>query len=106
MAASALSLSSFDVKGTNVAGGIKGYLYGERGIWRPGDPIYLTFILEDKTDRLPDTIPAVMELINPSGQTVQRTVVRENLMGIYRFNLETNAQAPTGTWTARVRVGG
>ncbi|MDC7222904.1 MAG: MG2 domain-containing protein [Spirochaetales bacterium] len=103
--ASALSLSSFDVTGTNVAGGIKGFLYGERGIWRPGDPIYLTFVLEDKEDKLPNTIPAVMELINPSGQTVQRVVNRTNLMGIYRFNLTTEEEAPTGTWIARVRVG-
>ena len=28
--------------------GLKGYIYGERGVWRPGDTLYLTFMLEDK----------------------------------------------------------
>ena len=33
---SALSLSKFDVSGVKTQKGIKGYLYGERGVWRPG----------------------------------------------------------------------
>ncbi|MBI9097147.1 MAG: hypothetical protein JEY91_01655 [Spirochaetaceae bacterium] len=103
--ASALSLSSFDVEGTNVARGIKGYLYGERGVWRPGDPVHLTFILEDKENRLPENLPVVMELINPSGQTTERQVNKDNFLGIYRFILSTDIQAPTGTWTARARLG-
>lgn len=30
----ALSLSNFDVGGTTDTKGIKGYLFGERGVWR------------------------------------------------------------------------
>lgn len=33
----ALSLSNFDVGGTANPKGIKGYIFGERGVWRPGD---------------------------------------------------------------------
>src|SRR4051812_44602 len=43
-----LSLSNFDVGGEQVASGLKGLIYGERGVWRPGDSLYLTFLLEDK----------------------------------------------------------
>ena len=32
---SALSLSSFDVSGEVVQKGIKGFIYGDRGVWRP-----------------------------------------------------------------------
>ena len=32
---------SFDVGGEKVEGGIKGVIYGERGVWRPGDDIHL-----------------------------------------------------------------
>jgi len=43
-----LSLSMFDVSGQQTQKGLKGFIYGERGVWRPGDTLFLTFILEDK----------------------------------------------------------
>src|SRR5690606_36588255 len=43
-----LSLSNFDIGGEHVSRGLKGFLYGERGVWRPGDSLFMTFILEDK----------------------------------------------------------
>ena len=45
----ALPVSHFDVGGETVVDGLKGYLYGDRGVWRPGDTIYLTFALQDRT---------------------------------------------------------
>ena len=103
---SSLSLSNFDVSGNVVQKGIKGYVYGERGVWRPGDKIYLTFILEDKQDKLPDQHPVIFELINPKGQTVSRQVKTAGVDGFYSFISETDAEAPTGNWTALLKVGG
>ena len=40
----ALPTNQFDVAGENVKGGLKGFIYGERDVWRPGDDIFLTFI--------------------------------------------------------------
>ena len=53
----ALSLSNFDVGGTTDTKGIKGYLFGERGVWRPGDEIYLTLIVASDNP-LPENHPA------------------------------------------------
>ncbi|PTN10384.1 alpha-2-macroglobulin [Mangrovibacterium marinum] len=103
---SSLSLSNFDVTGNVVQKGIKGYVYGERGVWRPGDRIYLTFILEDKQDNLPDDHPVIFKLINPKGQKVTRQVKTSGLNGFYCFNCETDSEAPTGNWTAVLKVGG
>jgi hypothetical protein len=55
-----LSLSNFNVSGEYVNKGLKGFLYGERGVWRPGDSLYLSFILEDKLRQLPATHPVVL----------------------------------------------
>ncbi len=101
-----LSLSSFDVGGEQVDSGLKGFLYGERGVWRPGDSLYLTFLLEDKLKLLPPTHPVVMELQNPQGQVAQRLVRSSSENGFYKFATATPADAPTGNWTARVKVGG
>lgn len=103
---SSLSLSSFDVSGNAVHEGIKGFLYGERGVWRPGDTLFLTFILEDKQNLLPPNHPVILELINPRGQLVSRLLKTSGVNGFYSFITSTQADAPTGNWTANIRVGG
>ncbi|HYG20409.1 MAG TPA: MG2 domain-containing protein [Ohtaekwangia sp.] len=102
----ALSVSSFDVSGDVIQRGIKGFLYGDRGVWRPGDSLYLTFILEDKNKLLPPTHPVVFEMQNPQGQIVNRLVRSGSENGFYAFATATQPDAPTGNWTGRVKVGG
>jgi len=103
---SALAVSSFDVSGAKVQKGIKGFLYGERGVWRPGDSLYLTFILEDKLHNLPQNMPVNFELSNPSGQVVKKLVSSNPVEGFYNFSTSTSPEDPTGNWTATVKVGG
>lgn len=104
--AAALSLSNFDVSGLNVQSGVKGFIYGERGVWRPGDNIYLSFILEDKLKMLPEGHPVVAQLTDPKGNVVQTQKSSTNPANIYCFSLKTNEDAPTGYWNAVVKVGG
>lgn len=101
-----LSLSNFDVGGEYVNKGLKGFLYGERGVWRPGDSLFMTFILQDKLNLLPPSHPVVFELQNPQGQVTSRLVRSNSENGFYKFATATSAEAPTGNWTARVKVGG
>ncbi|MCP4351879.1 MAG: hypothetical protein GY795_40975 [Desulfobacterales bacterium] len=103
---SALSVSHFDVAGHTVKKGIKGFIYGERGVWRPGDPIYLTFILMDEQNKLPENHPVLFDLRNPKGQVVKTIKKKESVNGFYSFKTQTDHDAPTGNWTARVRIGG
>ncbi len=101
-----LSLSSFEVDGDIVQKGIKGFIYGERGVWRPGDSLFLSFILENKTREFPENYPASMELINPQGQVVQKLTRTKHLDGFYNFSTKTENAAPTGIYQAKVKVGG
>ena len=103
---SALATSHFDVAGASLTKGLEGYLYGERGIWRPGDDIFLTYVLHDATGKLPSRHPADFQLINPLGQTVERRTITDPSDGFYRITTGTAPDAPTGNYTARVRVGG
>ena len=101
----ALSLSNFDVGGTTSARGIKGFIFGERGVWRPGDDIYLTFIVaSDKP--LPENHPASLEFYNPNGQLVQTLTSNNSSDGIYTFKLGTTPASPTGQWQAKISFGG
>ena len=101
----ALSLSNFDVGGTTNPKGTKGFLFGERGVWRPGDDIFLTFIVTSNNP-LPENHPASAEFFNPNGQLVQTLVSNGSSDGIYTFKLGTTPAAPTGQWLARVSLGG
>lgn len=103
---SSLSLSNFDIRGEVVQKGIKGYIYGERGVWRPGDKIYTTFVMEDSNHLLPENHPVVFELINPDGKVVVHQVSTSGVNGFYVFTSQTEAEAPTGRWLAKVKVGG
>ncbi len=101
-----LSLSSFEVEGEEVQKGIKGFIYGERGVWRPGDSLYLSFILENKTKEFPENYPASLELTNPQGQIVQKLTRTKHVDGFYNFSTKTENSAPTGVYLAKVKVGG
>ncbi len=103
---STLSLSRFDVAGVEAQKGLKGYLYGERGVWRPGDSIYLNFVLEDFTGKLPANHPINVEVNDMNGNLRYRTVVAQSVNGVYPIHFATQPDAPTGTWMANVEVGG
>ncbi len=103
---SSLSLSRFDVSGEEVQKGLKGFIYGERGVWRPGDDIFLTFMLDDEFKKLPENHPVALELYNPQGQLTRRLINTKSLNGFYTFQTSTDTQSPTGNWTAKVKVGG
>lgn len=103
---SSLSLSSFDVSGEVVQKGLKGFIYGERGVWRPGDVVHLGFMLSDRSHTLPGNHPVVMELYTPLGQLYARQTQTDNELGLYTFDFPTEADAQTGAWHANAIVGG
>jgi hypothetical protein len=102
----ALSMSNFDVSGKQLQKGIKGFIYTERGVYRPGDSIHLSFVLNDIANPLPKNHPVKLEVTDARGKLVQRTVVNDGLNGFYYFPIKTEADAPTGTWNATLSVGG
>lgn len=103
---SSLSMSRFDVAGSTYHKGLKGFIYGERGVWRPGDELFLNFILEDKDKTLPENHPVVFTLKDSRGSIVVKKTSTKGVNGIYNFTCQTDAEAPTGNYLATVRVGG
>jgi len=103
---SALSVSTFDVSGSVVRGGIKGYIYGERGVWRPGDTLHVAFMLNNSNASLPVDHPVTMTLYNPQGQLYTKKTETKGTLGIYRFDFPTDPDAPTGAWSVHATAGG
>jgi uncharacterized protein YfaS (alpha-2-macroglobulin family) len=103
---SALPVAHFDVAGTRSPKGLKGFLYGERGIWRPGDVMHLTFVLHDPAKRIAADHPVRFDLLDPRGQLVRTVTRTRSIDGFYAFDVATAPDAPTGNYTGRMSVGG
>ncbi len=99
-------LEPFDLKGYNVffSKGLRLYTYTERGVYRPSDEIHLTAILREG-EKKPVDLPIKCIFENPLKQRVWEGVEKENINGVYYFNLKTDIDSPTGLWTASFYIG-
>ena len=102
----AISMSKFDVSGKKLQKGLKGYIYGERGVWRPGDTLHLNFVLNDQNNPLPENHPVRMEVTDPYGKLSYKKVLKTGKNGFYSFKVPTRSSSATGKWNAKVSLGG
>lgn len=101
-----LSVSKFNVSGKKLQKGLKGFVYGERGVWRPGDSIHLTFVLNDNANPLPKEHPIKLEVTDARGKLVFKQITTNNVNGIFAFTIPTSDTDPTGNWNSTISVGG
>lgn len=101
-----LSVSNFDVGGEQLQKGLKGYIYGERGVWRPGDTLHIAFMLNDNESKLEKTHPIKFKLSNPQGKTMYVAVQKYNESNHYKFKVITKPTDITGNWEAKISIGG
>ena len=99
------SLSRFDVGGEKVENGLKAFIYGERGVWRPGDTLHVNLLLNDKGRNLPAGHPVTLEVYTPEGRFHTR-LVQKGTDGFFCFDIPTQADDPTGYWNAWFKAGG
>ncbi len=102
----ALPLSRFDVSGQEIKNGIKGFIFGERGVWRPGDSLFINCIVEDKTNNLPNDMPVEFSLFTPQGQLYKKIIQTNENGGFNVFKTITDPSSPTGNWLAKIKIGG
>jgi uncharacterized protein YfaS (alpha-2-macroglobulin family) len=102
----ALTTSNFDVSGTTHKDGIKAYLFGERGVWRPGDTLHIGTVVLFDDGTLPTGYPVTARLRNADGQEVQALTRRYEGKPLFHFPFATQPDARTGRWTVQVELGG
>ncbi|MGB0851549.1 MAG: MG2 domain-containing protein, partial [Bacteroidia bacterium] len=99
------SLSKFETQGVRRSNGVDAFFYGERGVWRPGDSIYLSCVIRDEQNKMRNGIPMKMKFTNPSGQVVSTQTLELNKIGIQSIKLKTEADAPTGNYYVSLQAG-
>lgn len=105
MPGEALAMSNFDVGGESIQDGLKGFIYTERGVRRPGDSIHLGFIFQDKQKTLPKGHPLEFTLTDPQNKLVDRQLSTIEGQNLFTFQSKTRPSAITGKYTATIRVG-
>lgn len=103
-----LDLSRFDVGGLRSAGvpnQMTGYLFSDRGIYRPGDTLNLGVIVKagNWATSLKD-MPVELEVVDARGLTVRREVVRLGAGGAAEFSHTTQESSPTGVYTVNLSL--
>lgn len=101
-----LSVSNFNVDGVQLQKGLKGYIYGERGVWRPGDTLHIAFMLNDNESKLEKSHPIKFKLSDPRGKLCYQAVQKYNENNLYAFTVATKPTDITGNWEAKISVGG
>lgn len=99
------SVSKFDVGGKKLDKGLKAFIYGDRGVWRPGDTLFVTAIVYDRLKDIPDNHPASLEVYTPEGQFYSKQIRDRSVNGFYTFAIPTSPKDPTGKWNAYVKIG-
>jgi uncharacterized protein YfaS (alpha-2-macroglobulin family) len=100
------SLSAFDVSGERLSDGLNGFIYGDRGVWRPGDTLFLGFILNSRQASVDHGHPVKVSIYNAQGNLVHQDFANYKKTHHYAFSIPTSQDAETGNWEAVVQVGG
>ena len=101
----ALSYSKFNTSGAKAENGLKGYIFGERGVWRPGDTLFLTFVLQDRRKVIPAGHPLNFVVYDARDKKVFSETTTQSMNGFHVFKVPTRQNAPTGIWRAVVKLG-
>jgi uncharacterized protein YfaS (alpha-2-macroglobulin family) len=103
LATAAFDLSDRGVKGRAMPGALDGYLYADRGVYRPGETVHLTGLLRDAAGAAA-TAPTTLIVTRPDGVEHRRLVLADQGLGGRTTALPMAAQAMTGTWRARLHA--
>jgi len=100
-----LDFSRYDVGGIELAdpAQLNAYLFSDRGIYRPGDPIHIGAVVKqfDWQGNL-EGLPLEIAVRNPAGQDVKVERIRWPAAGLLDWGYTPKASAPTGLYTVGI----
>lgn len=101
------TLSEFDISGKKLKNGLDAYIYGERGVYRPGDSMHIVVMTMNHGNNniLPSNFPVRLVLEDARGKTQFDKVQITNKDHVYYFPISTKASYPTGTYKLIAHLG-
>ncbi|MCH8961626.1 MAG: hypothetical protein IH820_09985, partial [Bacteroidetes bacterium] len=101
-----LSTSDFDVGGmAYLQNGYEGFLYNERGVYRPGETAHLGAVVRGSNALVPQPFPVRIRVTGPDGKVLNEQRTRLNAQGGAAFAVDVPDYALTGRYTAALLLG-
>ncbi|MFG0380188.1 alpha-2-macroglobulin [Pseudomonas sp. zbq_18] len=93
----ALDLAEFDITGPQ-ANPLQLFVFGPRDLYRPGETVLLNALLRDADGHAVKPQPVNVEVRRPDEQISRKFVWQPDEHGLYQYQLQLAAEAPTGRW--------
>ena len=94
-------------KGAQDAGSaVDGFVYADRGVYRPGETVHLTALLRDRLARAVKDRPGALVIRRPSGPEFRRIRFVASPNGAVAADLALPASSPRGRWRATLEMDG
>jgi uncharacterized protein YfaS (alpha-2-macroglobulin family) len=100
----AFDLSDRGVSGRPQPGPVDGFLYSERGIYRPGETVHLTALVRDDKAEAIAGLPVTLRLVRPDGVEVERRQLTAGKLGGFAEDFALARDARIGTWRAELKL--
>ncbi len=106
MLKNALNTNGFAVDGAYATNGIRGFIYTERGVYRPGDPVYVSIIARNNDEQLENKQPVKITIYDPTGvKMIENDVINSGKNGFYTYTFKTETSSRTGIWKLEAVIG-
>lgn len=99
----AFNLADRGVSGLPAPGPLDGYVWLDRGIYRPGETVQVMALLRDDAGK-PVELPAHVIVRRPNGQVFQDTTPTRGAEGSFYLPVRLTTGAPVGTWSVELRA--
>jgi uncharacterized protein YfaS (alpha-2-macroglobulin family) len=95
-----------DTGGRTLATSVDGYLYADRGIYRPGETVHLTSLVRDRLAKAVADRKGEIVVLRPSGLEFKRFAFDGTPGGAIATDIALPRTAPRGQWTANLQIDG
>lgn len=99
----AFNLADRGVSGLPAPGPLDGYVWLDRGIYRPGETVQVMALLRDDGGK-PVELPAHVVVRRPNGEVFQDTTPARGAEGSLYLPVRLTNGAPVGTWSVELRA--
>ncbi len=103
-----LDMSRFDVGGdyinTENSQALKGYIFSDRGIYRPSETADFGIIIRQSDLKVPNSLPFMIEVRNPNGDITATQNLKSDAHGFMTYQYTVSPTAPVGQYTISLYV--
>ncbi|MCL4765718.1 MAG: alpha-2-macroglobulin family protein [Hyphomicrobiaceae bacterium] len=99
----AFDLTDRGVEGREAPGPIDGFLFSERGVYRPGEEVHLTALTRDRAGKA-SGVPTTLIVARPDGVEHRHIPLTSDELGGRAATLRLPGSAMTGTWRVRLHA--